>query len=70
MPMTPTTPIFEDELIAFAANLDTPQWLAQAAQALSNRDPVKAANEAECFAEMLRKRADRVLVESQGFAPK
>lgn len=58
-----------DELIAFAAQNDTPRWLAQAAQALLTRDPVKAANEAEVLAELLSKRADRILADARAAIP-
>lgn len=60
---TPTQP---DELLAFSVLNDTPRWLSHAAQELLTRDPVKAANEAEAFAEILRKRADRVLAHAVG----
>lgn len=53
-----------DELSAFANQKDTPFWLLEAARHIRSRDPVKAANEAEVFAELLSKRADRILADS------
>lgn len=58
-PPTPDEAV--DELLALAGLPESPRWLRNAASELKDRDPVKAAGEAEALSAALGARANRIL---------